>query len=89
MLAQKHGIAQPYVYQILQKGGLKYRKRQKGPKSVNDPTKAHKTRIRRLKGDVFKAETAPDIVMDDESYFAFTGQRCWQTRVFMQEPGML
>ena len=55
------------------KAGVKYRRRQKEPNPSRGQQKSQKTRLRRLTKKVFTAKGDPEIVMDDESYFTFSG----------------
>ena len=86
-LSKKYGIAQSYVCKILKQEGVKYRKRQKGPNPSESQQKTQKTRLRKLTRDVLKAQTTPDIVMDDESYFTFSGSEMPANRGFYAGAG--
>ena len=57
---------------ILKESGLKYKQRVKVPETRATKT-AKKTRLRRLARDPFSPATDCDVVMDDESYFTFSG----------------
>ena len=48
---------------------MTYRKRKKGPNPTESQKKAQTTRLRKMTRNIFKAQSAADIVMDDESYF--------------------
>ena len=61
------------VFKILKKGGSKYHKRQKAPNSSENQHNAQKTKIRRLTGYALKVSKTPEVVMDDESHFTFSG----------------
>ena len=72
-LSKKYGISQSYVNKVLKEGGMTYRKRKKGPNPTESQKKAQKIRLRKMTRNIFKAQSATDIVMDDESYFTFSG----------------
>ena len=74
-LSKKYGIAQSSGKgcKMLKNKGVKYRKGQKGPDLTESQQQTQKTRLRKLTREILKAAAAPDIVMDDESYFTHSG----------------
>ena len=57
----------------MKKDGVKYCRRQKGLSVSENQQKKQKTRLHKLTMEVFQAQTVPNIVKDDESYFIFSG----------------
>ena len=58
---------------ILKRGGIKYHKRQKTSNASENQQNAEKTKIRRLTGDALKISETPEVAIDGESYFTFSG----------------
>ena len=73
MLARRFGVSHQYVAKLLKDNGLKYKKRVKVPEITPEQQKRQKSRLRRLARGALSPGTACDIVMDDESYFTFSG----------------
>ena len=73
VLARRFGVSFQYVAKILKEHNIKYRKRTKIPLVTPEQQKRQKTPIRRLSRGRFSAGRDLDVVMDDESYFTFSG----------------
>ena len=69
------------------KAGVKYCRRQKRPNPSEGQQKSQKTRLRRLTREVFKAKGDPEIAMDDESYFTFSGAEMPANKSFYAAAG--
>lgn len=86
-MARKFGISRTYVRKILFEGGVKYTKRQKAPLVTEKQKTAQKARIRTLSRNSFKKSCPSEVVMDDESYFTFTGSNMPGNAGFYAEAG--
>ena len=58
---------------ILKRGDIKYRKRQKTSNASENQQNAEKMKIRRLTGDALKVSETPEAAIDGETYFTFSG----------------
>ena len=61
------------VKNVLKEAGVKRLARKKCPKSDEGQKQRQKTRLRKLRNDVFKASNDCDVIMDDEKYFTVDG----------------
>ena len=73
VLARRFGVSHQYVAKILKESGLKYKKRVKVPETTPEQRKRQKSRLRRLVRGPLSPVTDCDVIMDDESYFTFSG----------------
>ena len=71
-LAKKYGISKSYVHKILKEEGLKYTRGQKAPQASVGQQICQRGRIRALARGPLRANSDVDIIMDDETYFAFS-----------------
>ena len=87
VLARRFGVSHQYVAKILQKNNIKYKKRIKAPEVTPEQKKRQKTRIRRLARGSLSRSTELEVVMDDESYFTFSGSDMPANSGFYAGPG--
>jgi hypothetical protein len=72
-IAGKHGITQPYVNKILQRGGLTAYKKERVPAVSVEQQDRQRKRIDRLYRSLLYSESGDlDFVIDDESYFSLS-----------------
>jgi hypothetical protein len=72
-LARKYGICQSYVCKIIKRDGLRSFKKQRAPVVSEKQVPVQKTRNDRLYRHILSSSVEPQIIMDDESYFTFSG----------------
>ena len=87
LLGCRFGITHERVRQILREEGVRYRMRQKAPQVSAQQEKYRKSRLRRLSRGKLSATQEQDVIMDDESYFTYTGSEMSQNRGFYAGPG--
>jgi hypothetical protein len=73
VIARKYGISQQFVCKILRSKGLHCYKKQKAPKVSEKQITVQKVRIDRLSRFVLSKNPEPLFILDDESYFTFSG----------------
>lgn len=72
-LARKYGVSQQYIGKLLHQNGLRSFKKQKAPAVTEKQIPVQKIRIDRLYRHILAIPEEPQIVMDDEAYFPFSG----------------
>jgi hypothetical protein len=72
-LALNYGITQQYVSKIIRWHGVKYYKRKTKPKTTTE--QEIKQRLNRLRKSKLMPSNDLDVVMDDETYFTFSGEK--------------
>ena len=87
VLARRYGISKSYVQKIINEEGMVYRKRSKAPLVTASQEKTQKRRIRRLARGALRAKENTDVVIDDETYFTFTGSEMPANSGFYTGPG--
>ena len=87
LLARKFGISKTYVFQILKEAGIKYRKRTKAPQVTKAQVKTQKARLHRLARGPMKKSEDFEVIMDDESYFTYSGSQMPANAGFYASPG--
>jgi transposase len=74
-LALNYGITQQYVSKIVRWHGIKYYKRKTKPKTTPEQEIKIKQRLIRLSKSELMPSNDLDVVMDDETYFTFSGEK--------------
>ena len=72
-LAAKFGVSVSTINDNLKKLNLKYRKRKRAPKQTPQQKERQHERLVKFCGDMASNDDPRDLVIDDESYFSFSG----------------
>ena len=79
LLARRFGISKSYVSKVLKEGGIAYRRRSKAPSTTSKQAMKQRRCVRRLSRTSLRACEEVEVVMDDESYFTFSGDNMPET----------
>ena len=75
LLARRFGCSRSLIQKVLKEADITYKRRQKAPKVTLKQAMVQKTRIRNLPRGPLCASKPVDVVMDDESYFTYSGSQ--------------
>ena len=75
LLARRFGCSRSLIQKVLKEADITYKRRQKAPKVTLKQAMVQKTRIRNLSRGPLCASKPVDVVMDDESYFTYSGSQ--------------